>query len=78
LEKLVGDGMLITKRNLQKKVAKRLHVTWNRIALVAFVNVFVALLSGRAEGETFLDWPSGCSVSRSALLGTRKHNLTRQ
>jgi hypothetical protein len=66
------------KRNLQKKVAKSLHVTWNRVELVAFVNVLAALLSGCSGSEKFLDWLSYFSVSRSALFGTSKHNFTRQ
>jgi hypothetical protein len=66
------------KRNLQKKVAKRFHVTWNRIELVAFVNVLAALLSGCTDSEKFLDWLSYFSVSKSALFGTSEHDLTRR
>jgi hypothetical protein len=77
LENLVGDGKLISKRNLQKKVAKSLRVTWNSAALVAFVNVLAALLSGCTDGGEFLDLLSCFSISRSALFGTSKQNLTR-
>jgi hypothetical protein len=45
LEKLVDDGRIISKYNLKKKVAKRLHVICSSVTLVAFVNVLAALMS---------------------------------
>lgn len=56
MENLVGGGRLISKHDLQQKVAKRLQVTWKRVSVSGFCECAGSPAVGCTDSEKFLNW----------------------